>query len=76
MKTKCCKAEDCEVLCCPLNRKVVKKNTTDKNQPAGHWIIVGHPNCYPGECGPACQVVSCGIQQGWEKPEIKFVPDA
>ena len=30
------------------------------------YIVSGHENCNWGECGYRCQVVSCGIQQGYE----------
>lgn len=39
------------------------------------WRIKDHPNCFPGECGPACQVVDCGIRQGYQEPELEEVPD-
>ena len=39
-----------------------------KPEVAYRYIVSGHENCNWGECGSGCQVVSCGIQQGYASP--------
>ncbi len=47
-----------------------------KPEVAHRYIVSGHENCNWGECDSYCQVVSCGIQQGYESAsceEISFL---
>jgi hypothetical protein len=55
--------------------KMTRKEIEEKYKGKGHYAVSGYHNCSINECGWTCQVVSCGIKQGWYNPTEVFVTE-
>lgn len=54
---------------------MTSKEISEKYKGKGHYAVYGHENCSISECGFTCQVASCGIKQGYDRPEEVFITD-